>query len=160
MASVAEAGQFRGNSRRLIVRAAVLGLAGAVVTALAVGLPTDIVPNPVFGRQEPVRPQDYVFLALTALLTGLLTASYAFPKAAHCPLPERRIVGGGVLSFLAVGCPVCNKAVVLLLGTSGALTYFEPVQPILGIASLGLLATALWFRWRPILSHAAGERPG
>ena len=35
-----------------------------------------------------------------------------------------------LLAFLAVGCPLCNKVVVLLLGASGALTYFEPIQPL------------------------------
>ncbi len=34
--------------------------------------------------------------------------------------------GGGLLSALAIGCPVCNKAVVLLLGSAGALTVWAP----------------------------------
>ena len=38
------------------------------------------------------------------------------------------------LSFLAVGCPVCNKVVVLLLGASGALAF----QLITGLALFGL----------------------
>ncbi len=48
-----------------------------------------------------------------------------------------------MLSVLAIGCPVCNKLVVLALGAGGALTHFAPVQPILGFLSLGLLAYAL-----------------
>jgi hypothetical protein len=48
-----------------------------------------------------------------------------------------------LLSVLAIGCPVCNKLVVLALGVGGALTYFAPVQPILGFLSVGLLAYAL-----------------
>jgi hypothetical protein len=31
-------------------------------------------------------------------------------------------LAGGVLSFLGVGCPICNKIVELLLGISGAFT--------------------------------------
>ena len=55
---------------------------------------------------------------------------------------------GGLLSFFAVGCPICNKVVVIALGTSGALTWFAPVQPYLGVFALGLLAWALRVRLR------------
>jgi hypothetical protein len=51
-----------------------------------------------------------------------------------------------VLSFLAAGCPVCNKLVVLAVGTTGALDYFRPLQPLLGLASLVLLGVALRVR--------------
>jgi hypothetical protein len=38
---------------------------------------------------------------------------------------------------------VCNKLVVAMLGVSGALTYFEPVQPLLGAAAIALTLIAL-----------------
>jgi hypothetical protein len=53
-----------------------------------------------------------------------------------------------VLSFLAAGCPACNKLVVLAVGTTGALDYFRPLQPLLGLASLVLLGVALGARLR------------
>jgi hypothetical protein len=53
-----------------------------------------------------------------------------------------------LLSFFAVGCPICNKVVVVALGTSGALSWFAPVQPYLGVVALGLLAWALRVRLR------------
>lgn len=49
----------------------------------------------------------------------------------------------GLLGYLAVGCPVCNKVVVLALGTSGAMTWFAPLQPVLALASVVLLLVAL-----------------
>lgn len=49
---------------------------------------------------------------------------------------------GGVLSFFAVGCPVCNKLVLVLLGSSGALSYWAPLQPLFAAASIALLAEA------------------
>jgi hypothetical protein len=49
-----------------------------------------------------------------------------------------------------VGCPVCNKLVVLLLGAGGALSYFAPLQPVLGMVSLALLAYALCTRLRAL----------
>lgn len=36
--------------------------------------------------------------------------------------------------MFAVGCPACNKIAVILLGTSGALNLWAPVQPVLGVA--------------------------
>ena len=48
--------------------------------------------------------------------------------------------------FLAIGCPICNKIALLLLGTSGALNLFAPIQPILGAASVALLAATLAWR--------------
>ena len=46
----------------------------------------------------------------------------------------------------AVGCPVCNKVVLLALGSSGALTWFAPVQPLLAVLSIAGLAWALRVR--------------
>jgi hypothetical protein len=50
---------------------------------------------------------------------------------------------GALFSFLAVGCPVCNKLVLVALGYSGAIQYFAPVQPYLAAAGILLLAYAL-----------------
>lgn len=48
-----------------------------------------------------------------------------------------------MLSFLAVGCPVCNKAVLLAVGSSGALRWFAPAQPIVSVVGLVLLVWAV-----------------
>ena len=60
-------------------------------------------------------------------------------------------MSGGVLSVLAVGCPTCNKLVVLLLGTTGALTFFAPLQIYIGIASVLLLGWTLLLRARALV---------
>jgi hypothetical protein len=132
------------------------GIGGAVLTTLLLGIPTDVVPTPFFMRMSPVRVQDYVFLGMAALLGGLLVASYALPQSRACSTEQGKTTLGGFLSFFAIGCPVCNKVVVLLLGTSGALRFFEPVQPILGVLSLVFLGLAVWVRWRPVLAPPLG----
>ncbi len=131
---------------------------GALAVALMVGLPTDVIPNPVFGRPVAVTWWSYPVLAATAVLGGMLIATYVRPdgpatgQAADEPLEpgaERQAKTGGVaglLSFFAVGCPVCNKIVLLAIGTTGARQWFEPLQPALAALSLGLLAYALWAR--------------
>jgi hypothetical protein len=55
---------------------------------------------------------------------------------------------GGLAAFLAIGCPVCNKVALVLLGTSGALTIWAPLQPLVGIVSLALLGATLAWRLR------------
>lgn len=136
--------------------------AGAAATVLLIGIPTDVIPNPVFGRPVPVTWWSYPVLAVTAVLSGLLLATYVRtpvvggdePAPGHPVLDvtddrEARLGGvGGLLTFFAVGCPVCNKVVVLALGTLGARTWFEPLQPYLAVASLVLLAFALRARLR------------
>ena len=114
---------------------------GAVAVALAVGLPTDVIPNPLFGRPVDVTWWSYPSLAITSVLGGLLLATYvAQPQpVTH----ERRGIAGGLLGFFAIGCPVCNKLVVIVLGTSGVLDWFAPTQPILAVLSMVLLAVAL-----------------
>jgi hypothetical protein len=134
--------------REARLTALVYALLAGISTALVIGIPTVLIPNPWFARMEPVRPQDYLFLAITVVLTATLAASYALPAA--CPLQEGKLAAGGFLSFIAVGCPVCNKVVVLALGASGAMSYFAPVQPFIALVSTALLGYAILLRYRAI----------
>lgn len=111
-------------------------LALAVAFGLAIAIPTRLVPNDLFSRMTPTRPQDYAFWIIASALLGL-TLALRSPRAR-----TGGPVAGGIGTFLAVGCPICNKVVVGLLGVSGALTYFAPLQPLLGAAALVLLAAA------------------
>jgi hypothetical protein len=43
---------------------------------------------------------------------------------------------------------VCNKLVIVALGTVGARRWFEPVQPLLAVVSIGLMAWAVRARLR------------
>jgi len=129
------------------------GLVGAIAVALLVGLPTDVVPNPVFGRSVAVTWWSYPTLVVTAVLGGLLIATYVRDATLDTAdtvdeRPARTGGAGGLLSFFAVGCPVCNKVVVIALGTVGARRWFEPIQPLLAVVSLILLAVALRARLR------------
>lgn len=147
-------------------------LAAVVATTaitLVIGLPTDVIPNPVFGRPVPVTWWSYPTLLVTAGLGGLLAGTYVRRDAATVTGPRTGPVaadeidaptrhGGvaGLLSFFAVGCPVCNKLVIVALGTTGARQWFEPVQPILAVASIVLLGWALRARLRSAESCRIG----
>lgn len=126
----------------------------AVVVALAVGLPTDVIPNPVFGRPVDVTWWSYPILIVTAVLAGLLVATYVRADGPE-PYAEDQLdtpgkAGGvgGLLSFFAVGCPTCNKLAVVALGSTGALDWFAPAQPVLAVLSVILLGWALRARLR------------
>jgi hypothetical protein len=131
--------------------AAAIAAAGV---ALLIGIPTDVIPNPVFGRPVPVTWWSYPTLAVTAVLGGLLAATYVrgssspAPPADEIDAPTRNGGIAGLLSFFAVGCPVCNKLVIVALGATGARQWFEPVQPLLAVGSVVLLAWALRARLR------------
>jgi hypothetical protein len=114
------------------------GALTAAAIALVIAVPTRLVANPWFSRMTPTRPQDYVFLVVSSVL---LAATLAVGR--HRTLSGARPLASGVATYLAVGCPVCNKVVVMLLGTGGAMTWFAPLQPVIAAMGVLILATAL-----------------
>lgn len=136
--------------RRFLLLAALASLG----SLLLLGIPTALIPNPVFGRQIEAEPFAYFVWLASAVLMGLATATYLAPATGGRPEPhvDERATGGltigGLAAFLAVGCPVCNKIAVVALGFTGALQYFAPIQPILGAASIALLVATLAWRLR------------
>lgn len=128
------------------VRRWVVAALTAAATFLALGLTTAVIPNPVFGRSVPPTDWAVEVLLATAVLTGLLTATYV--STGREEGLDRRWTAGALLSYFAIGCPVCNKLALLALGSSGALQFFAPVQPYLAFAGLVLLGWALMVRLR------------
>ena len=124
----------------------IVAVVTSLLAAVVIGVPTGVIESPFYTRMTPVLWWNYPVWALSAGLTGLIVATYVRSPAARSG--AGRVTAGGVLSAFAVGCPICNKLVVALIGLSGALNYWAPMQPILGLASLALLAFALRSRLR------------
>jgi uncharacterized integral membrane protein len=140
------------------VRRWVVAAASAVAYALFIAIPTDLVDTPFFSREIPPTWWSWPALVVSAVLAGLLTATYvAVPRSDQVDRSAKGGYVGGFLTFFAVGCPVCNKLVLLALGTSGAMTWFEPVQPVLSVAAIGVLAWALRARLRGEVACAAPQ---
>lgn len=121
----------------------------AAATYLFIAIPTDLIENPVFGRDVPPTSWSHAVLVMSSVLAGLVAATYvAGPDTA--PRSREGKLGwvGGIATFFAVGCPVCNKLVLLALGYSGALQYFAPIQPFLAVGAIGLLVWAFVARVR------------
>jgi hypothetical protein len=150
-------------STRRWLTALVAGLAIAVLVAL----PTAVIPNPVFGREIGVTWWSYPVVVITGVLGGLLVATYVrdplvagASEEVEADRPMTLATVGGLVSFFAVGCPVCNKLVLLILGASGAVSWFAPIQPLLALASVALMAWALVLRLRVAPSCRLPEREG
>jgi hypothetical protein len=112
----------------------------SVVTFLLIGIPTDIIPNPIFGREIAVTSWSLSVLVSTSILSGLLLATYVAGTQSKSDSRTMKVGGAGTfLAYFAVGCPVCNKLALVALGYSGALQYFAPIQPYLAALSVALL---------------------
>jgi hypothetical protein len=143
----------RATRSLLAPKPLLLGVVGALVSGVAQAVPTAIIPNPFFVRMTPVRTEDYLFLAASSVLVGLIISTFGIRATASC---QNRVIGGGLLSTLAIGCPICNHVVVALVGISGALTYWAPLQPVVGAIALVVL---LWTLNRRLQSVAPRLAP-
>ncbi len=153
----------------------------AIAFSLVVAIPTDLLDTPFFSREVPPAWWAWPSLIVFSLLAGLLVASYVARPAGiasatrlddsaetSMDAPARGGWIGGVLTFFAVGCPVCNKLVLLTLGSAGAMRWFEPVQPVLQLGAVVLLLWALHRRLQgenqcpvsPRTHTTAGENRG
>ena len=137
----------------LLHRRLAVGLASAVVTALVIGIPTGIVETSWYHRMTPVLWWNYPVWVVSSLLTGALLATYVRdPDLEVPPTQGTKTFVGSALTIFAVGCPICNKLVVMVIGVSGALSLFAPIQPVLAVGSILLLTYALWARRRTAIA--------
>jgi hypothetical protein len=118
-----------------LISAPLMGLLGATYSAPATRATTATLSTP---------------LAATRATRATLSMPLAIDPAAAAPRRRGTTLGtaASVGAFLAIGCPVCNKIALVLLGTGGAMTVFAPFQPLIGAASLMLLAGTLAWRFR------------
>ena len=125
----------------------------AALVALVMGIPTVLIPNPVFSRLIPPTWWSYPMWLTTAVLAGLVLAGRDVAGGA-CRVDRPAATGGG-LAFLAVACPTCNLVVMTTLGMSGALSIFAPLQPLLGIAGIAVLTVTLVRMLRTLRARVA-----
>ena len=108
------------------------------------GAVTSIIPNPYFTRMTPVGWLEYSSLIITSVLLGAYIGLVYYGKTTgKDKLCNASATTGGVFGFLTFGCSICNKILVFFLGITGVLAYFEPIRPILGVLSIGLLGFAV-----------------
>lgn len=121
----------------------------AVATVVVVAVVTAMIPTPWFMRDVPTTDWAWPVLIVSSVLAGLVAATYVARKDGSTKERAGAMgVSGAIVTFFAVGCPVCNKLVLLALGYAGALQFFEPLQPYLAGGSIVLLVAALVQRVR------------
>ncbi len=110
------------------------GLAAALGSFIALGTVAALWENPLFIRMTPAGDLEVVLLGMLSVLLG----TYVAIRRPFCSAKTAGV--GGVLGFIGVACPVCNKVLLLLFGGDLLLTYFEPVRVY--VAAIGVLAVA------------------
>lgn len=126
-------------------RSAMWGIILGLSFFLLSGIVTAIIPNPWFRRMIQIKLLDLFFLVVSSLLIGAYKAVHLYKKKKTTSY-NVTATAGGMGSFFAFACPICNQLLVVLFGATALLTYFEPYGPVLGFASNGLLAGALYWR--------------
>lgn len=94
--------------------------------------------NPFFMRMTPTSGFETTLLAAQAILAG------AYLGISVPPCAKGAASVGSVLGFLGIACPVCNKVLLWIFGSTLLLEYFEPVRIYVALAGAGVLAFALW----------------
>ncbi len=117
------------------------GLATALGSFVALGSVAALWDNPLFVRMTPAGDLEIVLLGLLSVLLGI----YVALRRPFCSI--KTAGAGGVLGFIGVACPVCNKVLLLLFGGDLLLTYFEPVRVYVAAAGVLVVAAAVAHEW-------------
>jgi hypothetical protein len=127
-------------------RRPLLGIAVAAGTFGLLGTVSALWQNPVFVRMTPAGALEVILLALMSALAGL----YVMVKLPACWAGSAQL--GGVMGFLGIACPTCNKVLMFVFGGQALLTYYEPVRIYVAVAGVAVLAAAVAHQlWRRVV---------
>jgi hypothetical protein len=109
------------------------GLCVTLVFFAVLGTVAALWPNPFYVRMTPAGSWEISLLGAQSVLLGLY-------YAVRPPASPMRTAGlGGLINFVGIACPICNKMLLVIFGTSTLMTYFEPVRVY--VAALGIMVT-------------------
>ncbi len=113
----------------------------AVLTFIALGTVTVLWENPFFIRMTPTSGYEIVLLFLQASMFGIY---FAIPTA-YCS--TKSLSAGGVLGFLGIACPICNKILLMyVFGAELLLSYLEPARIYLALIGTLIIGLALYIK--------------
>ena len=137
------------QNKNLKLKSSVIGILAALIIFFLFGIVTVLIKNPFFVRMTPVYWYDYVFLVLTSILSGAYIGLWHYNKNNQKNINSKcdyTAAGGVVGGFFSFGCAICNKLLIWILGLSGVVAYFMPIQPTLGVISMALLCYAVYLQ--------------
>lgn len=118
------------------------GSAAAGLCFVGLGTVSALWANPLFVRMTPVGGWE---IGLLVALAGLIGVYVAIRR----PLcSTKSATAGGILGFLGVACPLCNKVLLILFGGELLLTYYEPLRIYVAAAGVAAAAWAVFWTWR------------
>ncbi len=118
-----------------------IGAATALGSFIALGTVAALWENPFFVRMTLSSGFEVAALLILSLLLGV----YVSIRRPFCSV--KTAGAGGVLGFIGIACPVCNKVLLLLFGGDLLLTYFEPVRIYVAAAGVLIAAVAVAREW-------------
>ena len=129
------------------------GFAAAVAMFVVLGTLAALWANPFFMRMTPAGGFEIALLLLQSVLAGVYVG---LPQS---PCGKRTAGTGAIIGFLGIACPVCNKVLVLLIGSALLLEYFEPVRLYVALGGAALLAVGVWLKMSRPECFKAREAP-
>ena len=118
---------------------------GAIVSVVmfgGLGTVSAIWENQFFIRMTPAGNWEITALLALSILIGVFIAI----RRPACS--GMKAGAGGVLGFLGIACPVCNKILLLIFGGDLLLTYFEPIRIYVAFLGVGLAGWAVFLEIR------------
>jgi hypothetical protein len=123
-----------GMKRHPVLSRAFKGLAVAIASFVGFGTVAALWENPLF-------------------LLSILLGVYVGIRRPFCA--AKTATASGIVGFIGIACPVCNKILLLLFGGELLLTYFEPVRIYVAGAGVLLAAVAVAYEWSLIKRRSA-----
>lgn len=117
------------------------GLAVALASFIGFGTVAALWDNPLFIRMTPVGDFEILLLTLLSVLLGV----YVAIRRPFCS--AKTATASGIVGFIGIACPVCNKILLLLFGGELLLTYFESVRIYVAGAGVILAAAVVLHEW-------------
>ncbi len=124
-----------------------------VVVFVVIGEVGQTLPPADAGRTYPVEWWNWVTLAVSAALIGLIVATFVRPGG------HRALTGAGSGSAGTIAAIVMACLAIPLLGTGGLLAFLVPDRGLIALASIVLLALTLLLRLRAATSCAVSLPP-
>ncbi len=140
--------------REITERRIAIGAAVAVGAFLALGTVAALWENPLFIRMTPAGGWEISLLAAMSVMSG----AYVAIRRPFCSV--KGVSAGGILGYLGVACPVCNKILLLIFGGELLMTYYEPVRiylAALGALLIGWMVVREWLLTRPAAAAEPAE---